>query len=190
MFRQIEKAWQFSEISENKDMKLSATQKKFIEQWGGMGTRWGISRSTAMVHGYLYLCNGWETADDICAALGLARSNVSTSLRELEDYRLVYRGSMLGERKSVYRAEYDVWEMGRRIVEERRKRETEGAIRAVGECLAAAREEGDDATVARMTTMQEAFRDVETLASVAAQYDTSHLKRAVRMAGKLLSFIK
>lgn len=169
---------------------MSTTQKRFIEQWGGMGARWGISRSTAMVHGYLYLCSEWETADDICEALRLARSNVSTSLRELMDYGLVYRGNVLGERKSLYRAEYDVWEMGRRIVEERRKRETKGAIRAVEECLAAAREEGDDTTMARMASMLEAFCDVETLASVAAQYNTSHLRRAVRMAGKLLSFIK
>lgn len=171
-------------------MQLSATQKKFIGQWGSMGTRWGISRSTAMVHGYLYLCSEWETADDICKALGLARSNVSTSLRELVDYHLVYRGSALGERKSLYRAECDVWEMGRRIVEERRKRETEGAIRAVEECLAAARKEGDDTTIARMKAMQEAFGDVETLASVIAQYNTAYLRRAMRMAGKLLSFIK
>lgn len=171
-------------------MTLSGTQQRFIEQWGSMGTRWGISRSTAMVHGYLYLCEGGETADDICDALGLARSNVSTSLRELMDYKLVYKESVLGERKSLYRAESDVWEMGRAIVEERRKRETEGAVRAVNECLESALEEGDAHTISRMKAMQEAFADLDVFAAVISKQRTSVLRKAVHMASKLLSFIK
>lgn len=72
-------------------MQLSDTQERFVRRWGEMGTRWGIPRSTAMLHGLLYICNRALTPEEICGTLGLARSNVSTSLRELEDYRLVYR---------------------------------------------------------------------------------------------------
>ena len=64
---------------------------------------------------------------------------MSTSLRELEDYRLVYRQSVPGDRRSYFTAETDVWEMARRILEERRRRETEGAVSAVQECLASAK---------------------------------------------------
>ena len=137
-------------------MQISDTQKRFIRRWGEMGTRWGIARSTAMVHGYLYLCREAVNAEDICSALELARSNVSTSLKELEQFRLVERESKSGDRRTFYVAVSDVWEMARRILEERRRRETEGAVAAVNECLRAAKEEGDSFTVTRMEAMQEA----------------------------------
>ena len=91
-------------------MQLSETQMKFIRRWGDMGTRWGIPRSTAMLHGLLYVAQEPLTAEEMCELLKLARSNVSTSLKELEGYNLVYRESRPGERRSFYRAETDVWE--------------------------------------------------------------------------------
>lgn len=106
-------------------MQISDTQKRFIRRWGEMGTRWGIARSTAMVHGYLYLCREAVNAEDICSALELARSNVSTSLKELEQFRLIERESKSGDRRTFYVAVSDVWEMARRILEERRRRDRE-----------------------------------------------------------------
>lgn len=170
-------------------MQLSATQKRFVRRWGEMGTRWGISRSTAMVHGYLYLCRHAVNAEDICEALKLARSNVSTSLKELEQYRLVERESMPGDRRTFYTAVSDVWEMARRILEERRQRETEGAVTAVNDCLLAAREEGDDFTAARMEAMQELLSTAENVADAARRYPTSLFRKAALMGGKLLGLI-
>jgi DNA-binding MarR family transcriptional regulator len=103
-------------------MQLSETQMKFIRRWGDMGTRWGIPRSTAMLHGLLYVAQAPLAAEEMCELLQLARSNVSTSLKELEGYNLIYRESRAGDRRSFYRAESDVWEMARRILEERRRR--------------------------------------------------------------------
>lgn len=71
-----------------------------------MGTRWGISRSTAMVHGYLYLCRHAVNAEDICEALKLARSNVSTSLKELEQYREARQNWKVPCRPREYRIAY------------------------------------------------------------------------------------
>ena len=67
-------------------MQLGETQMKFIRRWGDMGTRWGIPRSTAMLHGLLYVAQAPLAAEEMCELLQLARSNVSTSLKELEGY--------------------------------------------------------------------------------------------------------
>ena len=170
-------------------MQISDTQKRFIRRWGEMGTRWGISRSTAMVHGYLYLCRVPVNAEDICAALELARSNVSTSLKELEQFRLIERESVPGDRRTFYTAVADVWEMARRILEERRRRETEGAVAAVNDCLRCAREEGDEFTVTRMEAMQELLNTAENVADAARRYPTSIFRKAALMGGKLLGLI-
>ena len=45
----------FSEITENRVMVLDDVQRAFVEQWGEMGARWGVSRSVAAVHAFLYL---------------------------------------------------------------------------------------------------------------------------------------
>lgn len=170
-------------------MKLTASQDLFIRRWGDMGSRWGIPRSTAMVHGLLYICSEPLAADDICDLLHIARSNVSTSLRELEDFRLIYRESHPGERRHFYTAETDVWEMARRILEERRRRETSGAVAAVVDCLQAARAEGEELTVQRMSAMLELLEAAESFALAAQAYNTSVFRRAVKMGSKLLNWI-
>lgn len=170
-------------------MQLSTTQERFVRRWGDMGTRWGIPRSTAMLHGLLYICNRSLTPEEICETLGLARSNVSTSLRELEDFRLVYRQSIPGDRRNYFTAETDVWEIARRILEERRRRETEGAVSAVAECLQAARAEGDAVLTQRMEAMQELLSAADTFAAAAQNYNTSVFRRAAQMGSKLLALL-
>lgn len=170
-------------------MTLSDAQQRFIRRWGDMGSRWGIPRSTAMLHGLLYIAPEPLTPEEMSRLLQIARSNVSTSLRELEDFRLVYRESRPGDRRSFYTAETDVWEIARRILEERRRRETSGAVAAVEECLHAARAEGDELTVRRMEAMQELLEAADTFAHTAQQYNTAVFKRAIQAGSKLLAWI-
>lgn len=176
-------------MSENIGMQLSKSQKRFIQKWGEMGTRWGIARSTAMLHGLLYVSAEELKPEEICNLLHIARSNVSMALRELEDYRLIYRHSRPGDRCTYYSAETDVWEIARRILEERRRRETSGAVYAVAECLKSAREEGDELMIQRMEAMQELLEAADAFALVANQYHTSVFKRAIMMGSKLLKWI-
>ena len=89
-------------------MVLDDVQRAFVEQWGEMGARWGVSRSVAAVHAFLYLSEEALSADDLCEALSMARSNVSTALKELEGWELVFRESRMGDRKSYYRVQADV----------------------------------------------------------------------------------
>ena len=107
--------------------------KAFILHWGEMGTQWGVSRSVAQVHALLYLSDRPIDAEAIVDALGLARSNVSTALKELQGYGIVRRVHVEGDRRDHFIAETDLWEMLMRIVQERKKREIDPTIALLGE---------------------------------------------------------
>ena len=62
-------------------MKLTSIMQKYILHWGEMGTRWGVNRTVAQIHALLYLSPEPLHAEEIADTLGVARSNVSTSIR-------------------------------------------------------------------------------------------------------------
>jgi len=127
-------------------MKLSETTQKFILHWGEMGTRWGISRSVAQTHALLMIAPGPLPADEIAELLGIARSNVSASLKELQNWGLAKVVHHLGDRRDHFVTLDDVWEMLLVVLRERRKRELDPTVAAVRECLAgAAADEATDA---------------------------------------------
>ena len=70
-------------------MQLSPSVEKYVLHWGEMGTRWGTNRTVAQIQALLYLSPEPLRADQIVDALSVARSNVSTSIRELQSYGLV-----------------------------------------------------------------------------------------------------
>jgi DNA-binding transcriptional regulator GbsR (MarR family) len=114
---------------------LTAVQKKFILHWGEMGARWGINRTVAQVHALLYLSATPLDAEDIATTLGVARSNVSTSLRELQGWGIVRVTHLLGDRRDHFMSLTDVWEMFRIILQERKRREIDPTLIMLRECL-------------------------------------------------------
>ena len=76
---------------------------------------WGVNRSVSQIHALLYLSERPLTAEDIAATLGLARSNVSNSLKELPAWNLIRRVPIKGDRREHFEAETDIWEMLLRI---------------------------------------------------------------------------
>ena len=115
--------------------KLSPVQQKFILHWGEMGTRWGVNRTVAQIHALLYLSPEPMNAEEIAGALSIARSNVSTSLRELESWGIVKAIHLLGDRREHYQSIKDVWEMARIIMDERKRREIDPTVSLLRECL-------------------------------------------------------
>lgn len=107
--------------------------KAFILHWGEMGTQWGVNRSVSQVHALLYLSDAPLPADAIVEALGLARSNVSTALKELQGYGIVRRVHVEGDRRDHFVAETDLWDMLLRIAAERKRREIDPTIALLGE---------------------------------------------------------
>ena len=110
----------------------------FVLRWGDLGGQWGVNRSVAQIHALLYASDEPLTAERIAARLGIARSNVSTSLRELVGWRLVQRVPVRGDRRDHYVAITDLWEMVRRIAAGRKERELDPAAEALEDCLARA----------------------------------------------------
>jgi DNA-binding transcriptional regulator GbsR (MarR family) len=110
--------------------------RAFILHWGEMGTQWGVNRSVAQVHALLYLSERPLHAEQIVDALGLARSNVSTAMKELAGYGIVRRVHVEGDRRDHFVAETDLWDMLMRIVAERKRREIDPTIQLLGELAA------------------------------------------------------
>jgi DNA-binding transcriptional regulator GbsR (MarR family) len=124
--------------------KLPAVVERFILHWGDMGDGWGVNRSVSQIHGLLYLADEPMTAEDIAETLGMARSNVSNSLKELLAWNLIRRVPILGDRRDHFEAETDIWEVAARIAAGRKEREIDPAIAALRACVSDA---ADDPTI-------------------------------------------
>jgi DNA-binding transcriptional regulator GbsR (MarR family) len=109
----------------------------FVLQWGDMGGKWGVNRSVAQIHALLYVWERPLTAEEIADWLGLARSNVSNSIKELQSWNLVRRVPVRGDRRDHFEAETDPWEIFARIAAGRKEREIDPAIAALRACRAA-----------------------------------------------------
>ena len=114
---------------------LSPVERKFVLHWGEMGTRWGISRTVAQVHALLFLAPFPQNAEQIQQTLGVARSNVSTSLRELQGWGLVKLVHLPEDRRDHFETKKDVWELFRVIADERKKREVDPTLAVLRECI-------------------------------------------------------
>ncbi len=121
---------------------VSPAAEKFILHWGEMGPKWGINRSVAQIHALLYLAEEPETAEDIAEALGLARSNVSTSLKELQGWRIVRLVHVMGDRRDHFESMADVWEMFQIVMDERKRREIDPTMKLLRECLVELKQDG------------------------------------------------
>ena len=119
-------------------MQLTPVMQKFILHWGEMGTRWGINRTVAQVHALLFLSEKPLPADEIAKTLGVARSNISNSLRELQNWGIVRIVHVIGDRRDHFESMKDVFAMFRVIARERKRREIEPTLRVLRDCVAEA----------------------------------------------------
>lgn len=115
--------------------KLTPVAERFVLHWGEMGSRWGVNRTVAQIHALLYISGRPMHADELVETLGVARSNVSTSLRELQSWKLIRTVHLLGDRRDHFDTIGDVWELFRTVVRERRAREFEPTMALLRECL-------------------------------------------------------
>ncbi|HKO10408.1 MAG TPA: MarR family transcriptional regulator [Acidobacteriaceae bacterium] len=143
-------------------MPLSEAGKEFILHWGEMGTRWGVNRTVAQVHALLYLSPEPLTAEEIAETLSVARSNVSTSLKELQNWNLVQLESRIGDRRDFFRTSADVWALFLTVMEQRIEREIIPTLTTLRRCVATAQAEGPSQSVvrARIAAMLEFLEEI------------------------------
>ena len=116
-------------------MELTPISQRFILHWGEMGTRWGVNRTMSQIHALLFLAARPMHAEEIMETLGVARSNVSNSLKELQSWKLVKIVHVMGDRRDHFETSGDVWELFRTIVLERKRRELDPTVETLRQCV-------------------------------------------------------
>ena len=168
-------------------MNLNPVQRKFVLHWGEMGTRWGVNRTVAQIHALLYLSPRPLPAEEIAQTLGVARSNVSTSLRELQGWGIVRVAHVLGDRRDHFESRKDVWEMFQVILAERKRREVDPTLAMLRECVGEAEraKPADAPTKERLREMLEFFETLTSCYGEIQGLPTKALVQFIKLRGKV-----
>jgi DNA-binding transcriptional regulator GbsR (MarR family) len=168
-------------------MSITPVEQRFILHWGEMGTRWGINRTVAQVHALLFVSPKPLHAEEIANTLSVARSNVSTSLRELQGWGIVRVAHVLGDRRDHFESVKDVWEIFRIVAEERKRREIDPTLRVLRECVGELKKTGSGSayTRERLEEMLEFLTATTGLFEELLHLPTGALKGITRLRGKL-----
>jgi DNA-binding transcriptional regulator GbsR (MarR family) len=167
-------------------MDLSPPLSRFVVHWGEMGARWGVNRTVAQIHALLYITGRPMHAEEIADTLGVARSNVSNSIRELQGWNLAKLTHLPGDRRDHFETSVQVWELLRTIVRERQRREIAPTIDVLTELLAdpAINRESADAKV-RMRETLELLQTLTAWSDEMLKLDTSTLTKVLKLGAKI-----
>ena len=170
-------------------MILTNTAREFILHWGEMGSRWGVNRTVAQVHALLYLSPEPLTAEDIAEALAVARSNVSTSLRELQNWQLVQAAHQLGDRRDFFSTSHDVWQLFLTVAQQRMEREIEPTIAVLGRLEREARGEKQPEMTARIAAMNTILQEMHSYYQQMTKLPPVTLRRLVKLGGSVTRWL-
>jgi DNA-binding transcriptional regulator GbsR (MarR family) len=173
-------------------MELTPVTQKFILHWGEMGTRWGINRTVSQIHALLYLSPCPLHAEEIAATLSVARSNVSTSLRELQGWGIVRVVHVLGDRRDHFESMKEVWEMFQVVVDGRKRREIDPTLAALRECVAELEKAGpaEAYTRKRLEEMLEFFETMIGCYDEIRRLPAGALREFVKLRGKVRKLLR
>jgi DNA-binding transcriptional regulator GbsR (MarR family) len=177
----------------NDSDKLPAAVEAFVLRWGDLGGQWGVNRSVAQIQALLLLSERPLTAEDIADKLGMARSNVSNSIKELLNWKLVTRVPVLGDRRDHFVAETDMWQMASKVAQGRKEREIDPMVAAIHAAMA----EADDPRISpevrkRLENMDSFITTVDTWYNQMIHVPPQQIMRLIRLGAKvvgLLSFV-
>ncbi len=172
-------------------MELTEAAKRFVVHWGEMGTRWGVNRTVAQIHALLYIAPRPLNAEEIADTLIVARSNVSTSLKELQGWGLIKVVHVLGDRRDFFEPIQDPWEMFRVILEERKRREIDPTLDALRQCVEESRGRSADErhTKERLVELLEFFQMMDGWYRDVTSLPTAKVKRFVKLGKRLGKFV-
>ena len=165
--------------------------ERFVLHWGEMGGQWGVNRSVSQIHALLYLSERPLTADEIADTLGLARSNVSNSVKELLGWNLIRRVPIRGDRRDHFEAVTDVWDVFLRIAAGRKEREIDPAVAVLKTCAADADRDAGVSVVARerLKAMLAFLEMMERWYAQMLSVPKPQIATAIRLGSKILNFL-
>jgi DNA-binding transcriptional regulator GbsR (MarR family) len=173
-------------------MKMTPAVEKYVLHWGEMGTRWGTNRTVAQIQALLYLSPEPLRADQIVDLLSVARSNVSTSIRELQSYKLVRMTHVLGDRRDYFESLHDVWDLFRVIIEQRKQRELNPTLTMLKSCAAEVdgEAETDPVTKQRIRNMLEFVESTSDWYEEISDVPTGTLTKLMKLGKRITTFVK
>jgi len=165
-------------------VELTPVMERFIVRWGEMGGIWGINRASAQIVALLYLSERPITAEEISETLSIARSTVSTDLRELQNWGVVKVIHVLGDRRDHFETLTDPTEFFRVIVRERKRREIDPLVQTLREGVV---EAGERETFVRdrMQDMLELFEILTAVYDRTEDIPTNLLLKTAKQMGQL-----
>jgi len=166
-------------------MELTKAARGFILHWGEMGSRWGVNRTVAQVHALLYVAAGPLTAEGIAETLTVARSNVSTSLRELQNWQLVQTSHQMGDRRELFTTSHDVRQLFLTVMEQRVEREIEPTIAVLGRLVAEARAEKQPETTTHIAAMHAFLQEMHGYYRQMSKLPPGTLRRMMSLGGSV-----
>lgn len=180
-------------MTEINDRSLPLAVEQIVLRWGDLGGQWGVNRSVAQIQALLFLSESPLTAEDIAKTLGLARSNVSNSLKELQAWKLIHRVPVLGDRRDHYQAETDLWQMATRVAQGRKAREIDPMVAAINDAVAGVDAQGSGVSPevkARLKRMHTFVNTVDGWYQQMLDVPPDTLMRLIRMGSKVVGLLK
>lgn len=171
-------------------MKLTPAMQDFILHWGEMGAKWGTNRSVAQIHALLHLSDRPLPADEIAETLGIARSNVSTGIKELQSWKLVSVERQLGDRRDHFTSIRDMFDLALAVIEGRREREFAPTLAALEKVMEEARTDGTpDANIKRIDETLKTMRLFDGWYGDVARLPKAVHLGALKLGAKIARFI-
>lgn len=165
---------------------IPASNQAFILHFGEMGSRWGINRTVGQIYALLYLSNEPLNAETITQSLGVARSNVSMGLKELQAWGLVNARHLPGDRRDYFSTPDDVLDIALILLEEKRKRELDPTLTLLRQTLM---EKPSNPTEkhahTRMAAMCDLMEQVSRWSHDIQKLDRSNLRRLLQLGSKI-----
>ena len=130
------------------------------------------------------------TAEDIADKLGMARSNVSNSIKELLNWKLATRVPVLGDRRDHFVAETDMWQMASKVAQGRKEREIDPMVAAIHAAMA----EADDPRISpevrkRLENMNSFITTVDTWYNQMIHVPPQQIMRLIRLGAKVVGLL-
>lgn len=155
--------------------------QNFVLHWGEMGTKWGINRTVAQIHALLFISEEPLNAEGICNRLGVARSNVSNSLKELQNWGIANVVHLPGDRRDHFESVKDVYELFRIIATERKRREIDPTLRNLRKSADEAGETNDLSDAYAKGQLEDLLGFFEMISDFYEKMDRMPTKSAVKM---------
>ena len=112
-------------------MEYSKAKSELVAAWGTLGSSWGINRTMAMIHALLMISPEALSTEEVMEELKISRGNANMNLRALLDWGLAQKRVKPGERREYFYTTKDVWELARKVAEERKRRELDPIMRVL-----------------------------------------------------------